>query len=150
MFTFDDYGVSGHPNHIAVFRGVQEALRLQHERCDAPEDANQEEEGDLVVVSPRKTNRVRGWALESTGILRKYIGVLDAALSFWQAGRQGATPSDSAFVFCCRPAWNYRAMALHRSQFVWYRRLFVVFSRYTFVNTFQPIHVNDERVKKEN
>lgn len=30
-------------------------------------------------------------------------------------------------------------MKLHHSQFVWYRRLFVVFSRYTFVNTFQPI-----------
>ena len=30
--------------------------------------------------------------------------------------------------------WNWRAMAAHASQFVWYRRLFVVFSCYTYVN----------------
>lgn len=150
VFTFDDYGVSGHPNHIAVFRGVREALRRQHERCDAAQADAQDEDGDLVVVSPPKATRVRGWALESTGILRKYIGVLDAALSFWLSGRQGETPDDSAFVFCFRPAWNYRAMALHRSQFVWYRRLFVAFSRYTFVNTFQPIRVADDSAKKDN
>jgi N-acetylglucosaminylphosphatidylinositol deacetylase len=28
-----------------------------------------------------------------------------------------------------------RAMAMHASQFVWYRRLFVVFSRYSYTNT---------------
>ncbi|CAM9310224.1 unnamed protein product [Sphacelaria rigidula] len=30
-------------------------------------------------------------------------------------------------------------MAAHRSQFVWYRRLFVFFSRYAYVNTFKRI-----------
>jgi len=32
------------------------------------------------------------------------------------------------------PCLNWAAMAMHRSQFVWYRRLFVVFSSYTYYN----------------
>jgi LmbE family N-acetylglucosaminyl deacetylase len=32
------------------------------------------------------------------------------------------------------PRLNWTAMATHRSQFVWYRRLFVVFSSYTYYN----------------
>lgn len=91
---------------------------------------------------------VRGWALESTNIVRKYIGVCDAIVSSWATNRASpsngaaaadSTASDAAFVFLFKPWWNYHAMALHHSQFVWYRRLFVVFSRYTFVNTFQPM-----------
>lgn len=122
MFTFDDYGVSGHPNHIAVHRGVKLAIQEQHARCDA-----------AAAVAGTAATKVRGWGLESTSLARKYIGVADAAVSTWTLGDSGA------FVFLFRPWWNYAAMALHRSQFVWYRRLFVVFSRYTFVNTFQPI-----------
>ena len=42
--------------------------------------------------------------------------------------------------------WNvfavYHAMSLHKSQFVWYRRLFIALSRYTFVNTFSFIDMN--------
>jgi hypothetical protein len=30
-----------------------------------------------------------------------------------------------------------KAMAVHKSQFVWFRKLFVLFSRYTYINTFQ-------------
>ncbi|RLN98676.1 hypothetical protein BBJ28_00017541 [Nothophytophthora sp. Chile5] len=128
VFTFDDYGVSGHANHIATHFGVKRALKQQQERCNVAPDAG------TKAASP-----VRGWALESTGLLRKYVGVLDTALSFWQSGGRNEGQSDRQFVFLGRPLWNYRAMALHRSQFVWYRRLFVVFSRYTFINTFRPL-----------
>lgn len=124
VFTFDDYGVSGHPNHIATHFGVKQAVAEQHARCtSASSDVDQHE----------TTAPVRAWALESTSLVRKYIGVLDAVVSSWSLGRDGA------FVFLAQPQWNYAAMALHHSQFVWYRRLFVLFSRYTFVNTFQPM-----------
>ncbi|DAZ93270.1 TPA: hypothetical protein N0F65_010894 [Lagenidium giganteum] len=115
VFTFDDYGVSGHPNHISVHHGVRQAILTLHEQCATTE-----------------TQPVRGWMLESTNIVRKYIGVLDALLS-------STGSSEKVFVFTFRPWWNYHAMALHHSQFVWYRRLFVIFSRYTFINTFTPI-----------
>ena len=32
-----------------------------------------------------------------------------------------------------------RAMSLHRSQWVWYRKLFVVFSRYAYVNSLRRL-----------
>ncbi|EGZ14271.1 hypothetical protein PHYSODRAFT_510798, partial [Phytophthora sojae] len=75
-----------------------------------------------------------------TNILRKYVGLLDAALSYWLARRkEDEKEEERQFVFVCKPRWNYNAMALHRSQFVWYRRLFVAFSRYTFINTFRSL-----------
>ncbi|KAI9984787.1 hypothetical protein PInf_006277 [Phytophthora infestans] len=123
VFTFDDYGVSGHNNHIATHYGVKQAIREQQEKCNAAKD----------------TRIVRGWALESTNMLRKYAGVLDTALSFWGSRWKHEEQTERQFVFVFRPRWNYNAMALHQSQFVWYRRLFVVFSRYTFINTFRPI-----------
>ena len=47
-----------------------------------------------------------------------------------------------------QPALNWRAMASHTSQFVWYRRLFVVFSCYTYVNTLKRIErLNDEETR---
>ncbi|CAH0478151.1 unnamed protein product [Peronospora belbahrii] len=126
VFTFDDYGVSGHPNHIATYYGVKRAIREQHEKCNAA----------VANEVTKETKVVRGWALESTNILRKYVGLLDTALSLWLS-RQSKDERQLVFIF--RPLWNYNAMALHQSQFVWYRRLFVAFSRYTFINTFRPL-----------
>ena len=128
VFTFDDYGVSGHPNHIATHFGVQQALGEQLEKCSAATTPNA---GAEKVV--------RGWALESTNIVRKYIGILDTVPSLWLTRPSEDAQQDRQFVFVFRPWWNYNAMALHQSQFVWYRRLFVVFSRYTYVNTFRPL-----------
>ncbi|KAI9917704.1 hypothetical protein PsorP6_012384 [Peronosclerospora sorghi] len=130
VFTFDDFGVSGHPNHISTHFGVKQAIREQQEKCSAA-GRNQHAEKETKVVG--------GWALESTSILRKYTGILDTALSFWLSRRKGEESNERQFVFVCRPLWNYRVMAIHQSQFVWYRRLFVIFSRYTFINTFHPL-----------
>ncbi|CAI5745892.1 unnamed protein product [Peronospora destructor] len=125
IFTFDDYGVSGHPNHIATYYGVKQAVSEQQEKCNTP-----------TAEDGKETKVVRGWALESTTLLRKYVGLLDTALSFWLSRQR---EDERQFVFVFRPMWNYNAMALHQSQFVWYRRLFVAFSRYTFINTFHPL-----------
>lgn len=132
VFTFDGYGVSGHANHIATHHGVKIALQRHQERCSAAAAADDEPKDKVV----------RGWELESTSLLRKYVGLLDTPLSYWLAGRQDAQ-DDRQFVFVFRPRWNYNAMALHRSQFVWYRRLFVAFSRYSFINTFRPLVPSD-------
>ncbi|POM67228.1 PigL-like protein [Phytophthora palmivora] len=127
VFTFDDYGVSGHANHIATHYGVKRVIREQHEKCS------------VAGTDDKEKKVVRGWALESTNILRKYVGVLDSALSYWLSRQKDEEKDERQFVFVFRPRWNYNAMALHQSQFVWYRRLFVAFSRYTFINTFRPI-----------
>jgi N-acetylglucosaminylphosphatidylinositol deacetylase len=41
--------------------------------------------------------------------------------------------------FSPRKAWI--AMSRHRSQFVWYRRLWVIFSRYQYINTYQRAYI---------
>lgn len=34
-------------------------------------------------------------------------------------------------------------MAAHRSQYVWFRKLYMIFSRYTLVNTLQEVNALD-------
>jgi N-acetylglucosaminylphosphatidylinositol deacetylase len=111
LLTFDDKGVSGHPNHIACCRGV-----LQF--------AAATERSPIITVL----------LLQSTGLLRKYIGAADIVLS-WCLLKQ----HDMAIAVCLDPRPVWAAMAAHRTQLVWYRRLFIVFSRYVYVNTFTII-----------
>lgn len=59
MVTFDDYGVSGHANHIATYYGVQAALRYVRSQ-------------DIQLV---------GLKLCSKSMLRKFSGPLDLILS---------------------------------------------------------------------
>ena len=109
MITFDEWGVSGHANHVATFRGVQLAL------------------GTLA----RRNIFLLGLKLHTTPFVRKFLGVSDVPLS--------VLTSEYAVV-------NFnlirvlRGMAAHKSQNVWYRILFVLFSRYTYVNTFVKIN----------
>ena len=76
----------------------------------------------------------RIFALRTTNIARKYSGMLDVLLSSWDEPWLYCTPPDAL-----RVVWA--AMSAHESQFVWFRRVFVVFSRYTFMNTLVEIHV---------
>lgn len=129
IVTFDEGGVSGHPNHIDTFRGVRSFLSRSS-----------------AVVPP-----VVGYSLLSTPIWRKYAGIFDGGLSWieslWSRPAAPGSGSGSAsnrvhFVTSCRPQMSYTCMAAHATQFVWYRRMFVVFSRYTFINTLRRIDVD--------
>jgi N-acetylglucosaminylphosphatidylinositol deacetylase len=118
VFTFDSYGVSGHLNHIAIHKAVAER----------PEDFT----GKKVYF------------LKSLPILKKYFPPIEfahiLAKEFWSLVREitGRAESDKGvFRFY---NWNafrvWTAMSLHYSQFVWFRKLFVLFSSYGFVNEF--------------
>ena len=63
--------------------------------------------------------------LTSVSILRKYLGIIDVnfIMDEWQAWRFNVLEA-------------YNTLAEHNSQLVWFRKLFVVFSRYTYVNSF--------------
>jgi len=116
ILTFDDYGVSGHENHIDTSHGV----RHFHQTSE---------------WGQKKSNTL--YQLESTGICRKYTGVFDMTRSLVQSDTQ---------CFCSLAPWvNYGAMRAHFSQFVWYRRMFVLFSRYTYVNTIKSVSRDKER-----
>lgn len=102
IITFDEDGVSGHPNHISTYKGVL-----------------------LASVSFQGSREFL--KLDSTGFCRKYAGALDMFFSLWIG---------LYVVVNFNIIKSYSSMRIHYSQFVWYRRLFILFSRYSYVNTF--------------
>lgn len=57
VISFDNYGVSGHPNHVSVAMGVK------------------------LLRKEAKFKAVKMYSLESVNLLRKFIGPLDILLS---------------------------------------------------------------------
>ncbi|MCO5586735.1 hypothetical protein L7F22_040677 [Adiantum nelumboides] len=113
ILTFDSYGVSGHPNHTAVYWGVCEFLLRS---------AKSYKQEDLCVEA---------WNLESVGILKKYSGPIYGLWSMWRY----RTTYQSHQFFSQSPLYCFQAMQKHATQWLWYRRLFVVFSHYSYMNT---------------
>ncbi|KAL3505725.1 hypothetical protein ACH5RR_031107 [Cinchona calisaya] len=113
IITFDNYGVSGHCNHRDVHEGVRKLLQNTSQHVDA-------------------------WELVSTNILRKYSGPVDIWLSILRA-RQ-CLNGQMHCLLNEDPYKSYAAMAQHRSQWIWFRKLFVSFSSYTYVNTLKKIN----------
>lgn len=113
IITFDNYGVSGHCNHRDVHYGVCQLLHNVSERS------------------------VEAWELISTCILRKYSGPVDIWLSMLLPLRY--TDGMTHCLLNEHPRKSFHAMAEHSSQWVWFRKLFVSFSSYTYVNTLRKI-----------
>ncbi|XP_046679997.1 N-acetylglucosaminyl-phosphatidylinositol de-N-acetylase-like [Homalodisca vitripennis] len=106
VITFDKLGVSGHENHISLFRAVS-------------------------FLSLRKwlPAGCRVFILDSLGLVRKYSSVMDCAL----------TLITSQYVFILSPYEHEivkKALAKHKTQINWYRKLYMYFSRYSYVNSF--------------
>ncbi|XP_072042395.1 N-acetylglucosaminyl-phosphatidylinositol de-N-acetylase-like [Amphiura filiformis] len=109
LVTFDEGGVSGHRNHASCYRAVQK------------------------LVNERKLpDRIKAYSLVSVFIVRKYISLLDLPFCVLTASKMYiSAPSD---------IWRaQRAMRAHGSQYVWFRILYIVFSRYMLVNTLEKI-----------
>ncbi|ODN06496.1 N-acetylglucosaminyl-phosphatidylinositol de-N-acetylase [Orchesella cincta] len=110
LITFDGYGVSGHLNHISIYNCIAELMQNR-------------------LIPP--TCRV--FSLESVSWFRKFIlGVFDVYLSYMT----------STFMYVTNEVGRSlirSAMEVHVTQYVWYRKLYMVFSRYINVNTFREI-----------
>ena len=143
VITFDESGVSGHANHAAVYRGVRLLMGRpprQHDSCLRP---------------PRipLPSACVGYALRSTWRLRSFLGWLDVMPTLLGVlfrrllpSMRGASELSAAppLPVCCvnlLGLWQcHSAMRCHASQYVWFRRLYVLFSRYCVVNTLEPIN----------
>ncbi|KAJ4851489.1 hypothetical protein Tsubulata_026239 [Turnera subulata] len=113
IITFDNWGVSGHCNHRDVHHGTRKLIQGITERS------------------------VEAWELLSTNILRKYSGPVDVWLSILLAMKY--TNGITHCLLNEQPLKSFHAMAEHSSQWVWFRKLFVSFSSYTYVNTLRKI-----------
>ncbi|KAM9525623.1 N-acetylglucosaminyl-phosphatidylinositol de-N-acetylase isoform 1-T1 [Guaruba guarouba] len=137
VVTFDAGGVSGHANHVSLYaalsnllpdslQGVQlllcvwasdlggtvkcQGLRYLHSERKLPE-------GCSVLV------------LESVSIFRKYISILDVPISYLLS-------SDALFILTEEETEQAkRAMRCHRSQLLWFRHIYMLFSRYMVINS---------------
>ncbi|CAL8364123.1 unnamed protein product [Lota lota] len=110
VLTFDERGVSGHANHTAIHEAVSH-LASTGQVTD-----------DCCLLS-----------LVTVGLFRKYLFFLELPVSWlW--------PS----ALCCVTgprgyAKAKTAMFCHVTQLLWFRHLYIFFSRYMFVNTFQML-----------
>ncbi|KAL0354974.1 UNVERIFIED_CONTAM: hypothetical protein Sradi_3944300 [Sesamum radiatum] len=91
----------------------------------------------IKLVHDTSGRHFEAWELVSTNIVRKYIGPVDIWLSIL-SGRC-LKSGQSHCLINLYPRRSYNAMAQHSSQWVWYRKLFVAFSSYTYVNTLKKI-----------
>ena len=116
LVTFDQHGVSGHPNHIDAARGVR-------------------------ALPPAGRSL---WELVSESVPVKFSGAIGAALALLldsvapteAASGAPVTPGSTRLVGHMALGMVlslHRGMQAHRSQYVWFRSLYVAFSRYAFV-----------------
>jgi N-acetylglucosaminylphosphatidylinositol deacetylase len=139
LLTFDSVGVSGHVNHIDTHLGV----------CDIAFNNN-------IVIKNNKQQimQVEAWQLESEqNLVAKFCPFLSWVFLILSIVSQQfhsvAIVKIHYRLYRWNEPWlNWKAMATHESQFVWYRRLFVVFSCYTYVNKLCPIKSKQSTVKQ--
>ncbi|KAH9886461.1 putative deacetylase LmbE-like domain-containing protein [Cubamyces lactineus] len=136
ILTFDHNGISSHPNHISLPNG---AAHLLSTLTDLPE-------------SPRP----RLFSLVTVPLYEKYLGPvapisskLSISLSqLWSRRGPAGEASDTigTRVPIAVSSWQgyaraLKAMMQHRSQLVWFRWLYVSFSRYMWVNEWAEVVV---------
>lgn len=122
IITFDSGGVSGHPNHIALYHGAVAYLKGLMQRHTGWE-------------SPTKL-----YTLTSTNIVRKYSSFVDSLITvitcIWRQKDKGSSPTPLVIVSGPMDIWRaQRAMTTaHKSQMRWFRWGWIGLSRYMVVN----------------
>ncbi|KYM83945.1 PREDICTED: N-acetylglucosaminyl-phosphatidylinositol de-N-acetylase [Atta cephalotes] len=113
VVTFDKYGVSRHKNHISLYFAIA-----------------------ALCIEKKVPPYCKLYVLESVNIIRKYIQILDLPVSLLSASYWYLVTYEQKRTI-------KSAMAAHKSQYVWFRKLYMIFSRYTFINTLQEVSALD-------
>ena len=129
LVTFDGRGVSSHPNHTSLYHGARAFVAA------------------LVRGKAGWASPLDLYTLTTVGVARKYSSFLDvfATLAAWAAavarlGRDKAHPPALVFMnqLAPGPAGFFAAcgamVRAHQSQMVWFRWLYIAFSRYMVIN----------------
>jgi N-acetylglucosaminylphosphatidylinositol deacetylase len=78
-----------------------------------------------ALRSDEQYKTIKMFELDTVNTVRKFIGVFDLIFS-----------GTDALSFLNNKFWvNWKAMYAHKSQFVWFRWIFLIFSRYVYINT---------------
>jgi len=141
LITFDRDGVSGHSNHRDTFRAVRSLLLPKNKMMMLQQSC---------LPASSAIQDIQVWALETIhNPIVKYLPLSEwmRLVLCWWGLASSAAPASTPNVVTYRllqPSLNWKVMAAHRSQFVWYRRLFVVFSCYTYVNRLRWVEMKDD------
>ncbi|KAI0642613.1 LmbE-like protein [Trametes meyenii] len=129
ILTFDHQGISSHPNHISLPRGAAHLLSTLPSTAEKP--------------------RPRLFSLVTVPLREKYLGPISPiftklAMLVTRLSHASNAPETTTVVATAETAiavsgWDgyvraLSAMMEHRSQLVWFRWLYVSFSRYMWVN----------------
>ncbi|KAI2642494.1 putative deacetylase LmbE-like domain-containing protein [Xylaria nigripes] len=139
LITFDNSGVSSHPNHVSLYHGARSFISM------------------LMKGKPGWASPVDLYTLTSVGFLRKYAGCLDAfatLLAVLFRGKDARQPSDkgnpgtllsmSSLFGAGGESFGLARRAMtdaHKSQMVWFRWGWIFLSRYMIINDLQLEHV---------
>jgi hypothetical protein len=139
LFTFDQGGVSGHWNHRDTYFCVQHVVQ-RNTTANIIESA-----WCLITISNPIQKYLpvfewSRWLLFSVMMMLVWRreGRLEQQHCAVQQQQRRGGDEELEYRFL-NPALNWKLMQAHRSQFVWYRRLFVIFSCYTYCNRFRRI-----------
>jgi len=119
VITFDKSGVSGHSNHASLYTGVSYLCK----ESLLPEGC-------------------RVYTLRTVSALRKYLGVLDVPWSYFFAHIAYTLSHKDSFL-------PKKAMFAHSSQMLWFRWLYIYFSRYMIINTYSELEITDDDSEEE-
>lgn len=160
ILTFDERGVSKHPNHVQTHRGVMRFI--VEAKLGAIPNAEYTEENVPEV-----------WVLETMPFYRTFMGAMDywaSVITTTTRKKKGSkntsnessnsnssslaagasSTSSSSVMFCSRnPSLVLEAMRTHATQWVWYRKLYVAFSRYSLLNTLRRMDVGPPPSQQE-
>mmetsp|Transcript_5727 Transcript_5727/g.6248 ORF Transcript_5727/g.6248 Transcript_5727/m.6248 type:complete len:220 (+) Transcript_5727:6-665(+) len=112
IFIFDEYGISGHPNHIAASLGSQKAIKKLRTSCPF--------------------SQLKAYKLSSRNVVRKFLGIFEVIIVLFLFRERYC-------LLCWQPWKIVQGMKCHRSQFVWFRQIFIFISIYTYINSYKEV-----------
>lgn len=117
LITFDDYGISGHPNHKSIHRSIMRMIRKLN------------------------GSRIKVLMLKSLSIWRKYTSFLDSipTLILDLMDSQYGKNTIIRVLDFEGYATLKQTLELHSSQMVWFRQFYMLFSRYMFINELEYV-----------
>ncbi|KAK5582056.1 hypothetical protein RB653_003638 [Dictyostelium firmibasis] len=133
VISFDECGISGHSNHISISNGLKQFIKNQSMATTTSSSSSSSSLSNRTNNSSNLNKEIKAYKLETVNIIRKYIGIADIPLTKLLSYDENSTQTFIATQLF--PPSSYSPMTKHKSQFVWFRYLFVFLSRYSFINT---------------
>lgn len=112
IITFDEKGVTKHPNHMSVYAGLEEYIKSNRKEI--------------------KDKNINIYLLDSFSPIKQYTNIIPFLSMFFK--------EFGYFDWNCLYSWKH--MKIYKSQFNFPRRMHVIFSGYSYSNSFTKVEVN--------